>query len=1077
MAGTSYTRQSTFADGDTITAALFNDEYNQLVNAFSYASTGTTGHQHDGSAGQGGNIATIGDQDFLNKIVVDSTNNRWGVYVEVGGVATEQIRIQDGAIVPVTDNGIDLGTSSLEFKDLYLDGTANIDSLIADTVDINAGTIDGTTIGATSASTGAFTTLAASGATTLSGTLSVEGNTILGNAATDTVTFTADIASNILPNTDSTYDLGDSSTYWANAYIDAVITTGNVSIGGDLTVTGNATIAGNLTFGDAATDTVAFSADVASDLLPSVDGTYDLGAVGSEWQDLYIDGTANIDSLVADTADINAGTIDNTAIGSTTASTGNFSTLSIGGTAITSTAAELNILDGVTATATELNILDGVTATASELNLVDGSSAGTIVNNKAVVYGAAGEVNATTLQLSGTAITATAAELNLLDGVTATTTEINYLSGVTSSIQTQLDSLQDSDADLAAIAALSNADGNFIVGNGSTWIVESGATARTSLGLGSLATASTISNDDWSGTDLEVANGGTGASSASAARTNLGVAIGSDVLAYDSNLQSFVTTFTLPTTDGTSGQALLTDAAGNITFGDVDALPSQTGNSGYYLTTDGTNPSWDNLTDDPTFTGTVTISGTEAIKVPVGTTAQRPTPVQGMIRYNTTDTVFEGYDGAAWGSIGAQYVYTRTNATATAAQTTFSATYTVGYVDVYLNGVKLINGTDFTATNGTSIVLSSGATSGDLVEIIAFETFSVANVLTPANNLSDVNDAATARTNLGLAIGTDVQAYDAQLADVAGLTPTDGNFIVGDGANFVAESGATARTSLGLGTIATAATGDYAATANNLSDLASASTALTNLGGAATANNLSDLANAGTARTNLGVAIGTDVQAYDSNLTSFVGTFTLPTSDGTADQVLTTNGSGTLSLADAGGGAWNFINSTTVSSTVASIDITSGIGSTYDFYVLQLVKVAPVNTGSGSPFKIRTSTDGGSSFDSSGYSYAAGSIRDSSASFSGLNSASDSEIRVSNFGQGATSGESLSGFIYLVKPSDAANFYLFWDLAGLSFPTSQFQRHFGGGQRETAADVDAIRIYHDNSIDGGTVRLFGINNS
>lgn len=60
--------------------------------------------------------------------------------------------------------------------------------------------------------------------------------------------------------------------------------------------------------------------------------------------------------------------------------------------------------------------------------------------------------------------------------------------------------------------------------------------------------------------------------------------------------------------------------------------------------------------------------------------------------------------------------------------------------------------------------------------------------------------AADARTNLGLAIGTDVQAYDAGLADVAGLTPTDSNIIVGDGANWVAESGATARTSLGLGT-------------------------------------------------------------------------------------------------------------------------------------------------------------------------------------------------------------------------------------------------------------------------------------
>jgi hypothetical protein len=66
---------------------------------------------------------------------------------------------------------------------------------------------------------------------------------------------------------------------------------------------------------------------------------------------------------------------------------------------------------------------------------------------------------------------------------------------------------------------------------------------------------------------------------------------------------------------------------------------------------------------------------------------------------------------------------------------------------------------------------------------------------------------ATARASLGLTIGTDVQAYDAQLADVAGLTPSDGNFIVGDGANFVAESGATARTSLGLGTAAVTDTG------------------------------------------------------------------------------------------------------------------------------------------------------------------------------------------------------------------------------------------------------------------------------
>jgi hypothetical protein len=66
------------------------------------------------------------------------------------------------------------------------------------------------------------------------------------------------------------------------------------------------------------------------------------------------------------------------------------------------------------------------------------------------------------------------------------------------------------------------------------------------------------------------------------------------------------------------------------------------------------------------------------------------------------------------------------------------------------------------------------------------------------------------------------------------------------------------------------------------------------------ANNLSDVSNAGTSRTNLGVAIGSDVLAYDANLQGFVDALTLPTSDGSADQALVTNGSGTLSFGSAG---------------------------------------------------------------------------------------------------------------------------------------------------------------------------------
>jgi len=124
MAGYS-ARQSSFTTGDTITAAHSNDEFNQVLAAFN----ATTGHTHDGTAGEGGPVGSIRDADSLNKILVDSTNNHLEFYVEVSSSAVQQFRIQDGAIVPITDNDIDLGTSSLEFKDLYIDGTAYVDAI------------------------------------------------------------------------------------------------------------------------------------------------------------------------------------------------------------------------------------------------------------------------------------------------------------------------------------------------------------------------------------------------------------------------------------------------------------------------------------------------------------------------------------------------------------------------------------------------------------------------------------------------------------------------------------------------------------------------------------------------------------------------------------------------------------------------------------------------------------------------------------------------------------------------------------------------------------------------------------
>ena len=144
------------------------------------------------------------------------------------------------------------------------------------------------------------------------------------------------------------------------------------------------------------------------------------------------------DGLVDQDLTIVGGTVNNSVIGGSTAAAGSFTTLSasstvtIGGTALTSTAAELNILDGVTATASELNILDGVTSTATELNILDGVTAttaeinyldittlGTTEASKVVTSDANGVTKFDNgIQEESTAVTSSsnAATLNLRDG-------------------------------------------------------------------------------------------------------------------------------------------------------------------------------------------------------------------------------------------------------------------------------------------------------------------------------------------------------------------------------------------------------------------------------------------------------------------------------------------------------------------------------------------------------------------------------------------------------------------------------------------------------------------------------------
>jgi hypothetical protein len=149
--------------------------------------------------------------------------------------------------------------------------------------------------------------------------------------------------------------------------------------------------------------------------------------------------------------------------------------------------------------------------------------------------------------------------------------------------------------------------------------------------------------------------------------------------------------------------------------------------------------------------------------------------IAGALYFNTTTDIMYVYGGSGWQAAGSSVNGTsnRNTYTATAGQTAFAATYDPGYVDAYLNGVKLISGTDFTATSGTSVVLSSGAAVGDTVDIVAYGTFVVADTYTKtqadARYVEVAGDTMTGDLTVpnlvvsGTVDGVDIAARDAVL--------------------------------------------------------------------------------------------------------------------------------------------------------------------------------------------------------------------------------------------------------------------------------------------------------------------------
>jgi hypothetical protein len=481
MAG--YTRQSTFTDGDIINAADSNDEFDQLVNVFS----NSTGHKHDGTAAEGPVIGLIGDPGVatpINKVVVDDTNNQIEFNIDVSGTSTEQFVVKDGIIEPTTTNDIDLGSSSKEFKNGYFAGTLTVggvavgggssistvldeDNMASDSdtalatqqsikayvdsqvtaqdldfqgdtggalsIDLDSETLDiagGTGID-TSGAGNTLTVAIDSTVTTLTGTQTLTNKTLTSPTVT-TATLNGNISGTSIKDEDNMFS--DSANHLATqqsikAYVDSQVTAQDLDFQAD---------SGGALSIDLDSETMTFTGGTGIDTSGSANAV-----------------TFAIDSTVATLT--GSQTLTNKTLTSPVLNTG------VSGTAILD---EDNMAsDSATQLATQQSIKAYVDSQVAAVPTGDITAviAGTGLSGGATSGDATLNIDSTVATLTGT------------QTLTNKSIDASQLTGTVANARL--------DQQLQDVAGLAVTDGNIIVGNGTNFVAESGATARTSLGV------------------------------------------------------------------------------------------------------------------------------------------------------------------------------------------------------------------------------------------------------------------------------------------------------------------------------------------------------------------------------------------------------------------------------------------------------------------------------------------------------------------------------------------------------------------------------------------------------------------
>ena len=278
----------TTADGDTITAADTNDEFDQLLAAFAASS----GHTHDGTTAEGGPVTKL----LGNTLTFGAATAGTDITITFDGETNDGVFkwMEDEDYFEFSDDILIASTEKIQFRDtaIYINSSADGQlDLVADTeIQIAATTVD------------------INGAVEISGTTAQVG--VLTTTATQVATGGITSGSNIVSDTDSTDDLGTTSVRWANLYVDAITATDQITATG---FTG--TLDGILGSGSAAAATVttldtsgAVNLNLVTDSTSSTSGALIVdGGVGIAKKlyvgtDLDVDGTTNLDVVDIDGA-------------------------------------------------------------------------------------------------------------------------------------------------------------------------------------------------------------------------------------------------------------------------------------------------------------------------------------------------------------------------------------------------------------------------------------------------------------------------------------------------------------------------------------------------------------------------------------------------------------------------------------------------------------------------------------------------------------------------------------------------------------------------------------------------------